>query len=61
MRDILADAVEEPIDIDALLPLTRVAPPPPTARQHTEKTTTAPGTAEGSSLALGMLRGGEGS
>lgn len=64
MLDILADAVEQHVDLDALLALTRVAPPTPgapTTRQHTEKPTAPSGTAGGSSPVLGVLRGGEGS
>ena len=60
MLDILADAVEQHVDLDALLALTRATPPTPTTPQHTEKSTTPPGTAGGSSLVLGVLRGGEG-
>ena len=59
MLDILADAVGQHVDLDALLTLTCVAPPPavapsappipstPTASQHTEKPTTLPGVAAG--------------
>ncbi|WP_254666315.1 cobyric acid synthase [Humibacillus sp. DSM 29435] len=69
MLDILADAVEQHVDLDALLALTRAATPTPattppdltpTTPQHTEKSTTPRATTGGSSLVLGVLRGGEG-
>ncbi|MDN5767119.1 MAG: cobyric acid synthase [Humibacillus sp.] len=65
MLDILADAVEQHVDLDALLALTRATPatPPdltPATRQHTEESTTLSGKTGGSSPVLGVLRGGEG-